>query len=100
MTWMRRISRSPLPANKNMEMIALDIYEIIGSMTGLSGAVLVATHSKYSRYGWILFLISGVMLSLFSIGLNKHWLLLQQLGYMATNVLGLVMDIKTKRGRA
>lgn len=34
-------------------MIALDVYEIIGSMTGLSGAVLVATYSKYSRYGWI-----------------------------------------------
>ena len=99
MTWISRISRSHLPVNKNIKMIALDIYEIIGSMTGLAGAVLVATHSKYSRYGWILFLISGAMLSLFSIGLNKHWLLLQQLGYMATNVLGLVMDIKTKRGR-
>ena len=56
MTWMSRISRSLRrhPANKNIKMIALDVYEIIGSMTGLSGAVLVATHSKYSRYGGVI----------------------------------------------
>lgn len=67
----------------------IDALEILGSVAGLFGAFLLATHSKVSRYGWIAFLLANLALIGFAIGIERHWFLAQQLGFTATSLLGL-----------
>jgi hypothetical protein len=63
--------------------------EILGSVAGLAGAFLLATNTSISRWGWVLFLVANVALIGFSIGIERVWLLIQQMGFMATSLLGL-----------
>lgn len=77
-------------------MNIIDFYEVAGSVSGLVGAVMVASHTRFSPYGWMLFLVSSVMLVLFSFQLGKYWLLVQQFGFAAINVLGLVRAFQKK----
>jgi hypothetical protein len=65
------------------------IYEWTGSIMGLLGAFLLATHSRISRYGWWAFLVGNVALIAFALQIGAWGLLLQQLGLMAINGLGL-----------
>jgi hypothetical protein len=69
-------------------MITL-FYEWTASILGLLGAFLLATNSRISRYGWVVFLIANVAMIAFAIKVEAHGLLLQQLGLMGTNLLGL-----------
>jgi len=64
--------------------------EWAGCGLGLLGATLLATNTSVSRYGWIAFLIANVAVIGFARGIRAHGLLVQQLGFMATSVLGLV----------
>lgn len=65
------------------------MLEWAGCVFGVLGATLLATNTRWSRYGWIPFLVSNV----FWIGLaqedNKHGLLTQQLVFTATSLLGI-----------
>ena len=67
----------------------IDIFEWIGALSGLLGAFLLATHTKLSRYGWIAFLVANLALIFFSFGIGRFGLLLQQVGFMATSLLGI-----------
>ena len=71
-------------------MLIIDILEWTGSITGLVGSVMVASHTRVSKYGWMLFLVSSLSLSAFAIVLGKYGLMVQQLGFAAINVFGLV----------
>lgn len=67
----------------------IEFFEWSGSILGLLGALLLATHSKVSRYGWVAFLMANVAMICFAFGLNRHGLLVQQVGFMGTSLLGL-----------
>jgi hypothetical protein len=67
----------------------IDYLEWIGALSGLLGAFLLATHTNISRYGWIAFLAANIALIGFAIGIERYGLLLQQVGFMATSLLGL-----------
>jgi len=54
----------------------------------LLGAFLLATHSRFSRFGWIAFLAVNFAMVGFAILIHAHGLLLQQLGFVATSLLG------------
>ena len=45
----------------------IDQLEWIGSLSGLVGAFLLATHTRGSRYGWLAFLAANLALSLIHI---------------------------------
>jgi hypothetical protein len=64
-------------------------YEWTGSLMGLLGAFLLATHSRVSRYGWFAFLAGNLAMIAFALQIQAWGLLLQQLGLMAVNGLGL-----------
>lgn len=68
----------------------IDGLEIAGTAFGLIGAFLLATNTRISRYGWIAFLLANVALVGFAIGIERYWLLAQQVGFTATSLLGLV----------
>jgi len=67
----------------------VDFLEWAGSLSGLVGAFLLATHSRVSRYGWLAFLIANIAMIGFALGIHRYGLLLQQLGFMGTSLLGI-----------
>lgn len=67
----------------------INFLEAFGALTGLLGAFLLATHTTVSRYGWLAFLLANLALIGFAIGIERYWLLAQQVGFMATSILGL-----------
>jgi hypothetical protein len=67
----------------------IDYLEWIGALSGLLGAFLLATHTNISRYGWVAFLAANIALIGFAIGIERYGLLLQQVGFMATSLLGM-----------
>jgi nicotinamide riboside transporter PnuC len=71
-----------------MEMIA-NYLEWIGCVAGLLGAFLLATNTHISRYGWLAFIVANIALIAFSIDIGRFGLLLQQLGFTATSLLGI-----------
>lgn len=67
----------------------VDALEWTGSLLGLLGSFLLATHTQVSRYGWIAFLIANIATALFAYSIGRYGLLVQQVGFMGTSALGL-----------
>ena len=63
--------------------------EWIGAVLGLAGASLLAMHTSISRYGWLAFLGANVAMAAFAMMIGAYGLLVQQLGFTATTLLGL-----------
>lgn len=69
--------------------IALKDPEAWGAYTGIPGAFLLAMNNDFSRYGWALFLASNISWIVFAIRGKYTKLLLQQLAFLGTTLLGL-----------
>jgi hypothetical protein len=67
----------------------LTAMEWSGSILGLLGAYLLASSSRISRYGWIAFLAANVTTISFALGIHRYGLFAQQLGFLASSLLGL-----------
>ncbi|MDP2027498.1 hypothetical protein [Sulfuriferula sp.] len=67
----------------------IDFLEWSGAIAGLAGAFLLATHTRFSRYGWLAFLVANLALVGFALGIGRYGLLVQQLGFTVTTLLGL-----------
>lgn len=63
----------------------VDFLEWTGSLSGLAGAVLLATHSRISRYGWLAFLVANLAMIGFALSIHRYGLFIQQLGFMGTS---------------
>jgi hypothetical protein len=59
-----------------------------GCALGLLGAFLLATNSRYSRWGWIAFLLSNGAWIAYSLLVSANGLLLQQVGFTITSLIG------------
>ena len=66
-----------------------DYFEWLGALSGLVGAFLLATNTKASRYGWWAFLSANIFMVGLAILIDRRGLLLQQLGFTVTSLLGL-----------
>jgi hypothetical protein len=64
-------------------------FEWTGALLGLLGAFLLATHSRVSRYGWLAYLGANVAMTAFAAAIGAYGLLIQQLGFTITTLLGL-----------
>jgi hypothetical protein len=64
-------------------------FEWSGCVLGLLGALLLATHTRVSRYGWLAFLAANLTMIVFAAKAHHTGLLVQQTGFMATSLLGL-----------
>lgn len=61
-----------------------------GSISGMAGAGLLALNLPISGYAYVPFLVSSAALLIFSLRHRFNGLALQQLTYLAINVVGLV----------
>ena len=62
--------------------------EWTGCFLGLTGALLLATNTRISRWGWVAFLASNVAWIGYSLSVGAHGLLLQQAGFTITSLIG------------
>ena len=60
-----------------------------GSAYGLLGAAVLALNFNYSAFGWVAFLLSNIAWIIYSIRTAQVSLLVMQLGFTATSLLGI-----------
>lgn len=64
-------------------------FEWAGTVCGITGAAMVSSNTKYSKFGWIPFLISSVMLMGFAVKSDAWGLFLLECCFFLTNLIGL-----------
>ncbi|MBI6882849.1 nicotinamide mononucleotide transporter [Pseudomonas putida] len=70
-------------------MILSTIFEWIGTCSGILGAAMVASKTRFSPFGWIAFMLSSLNLGIFAYLTDANGLLLLESVFFLTNVLGL-----------
>jgi hypothetical protein len=65
------------------------VLEWSGSILGMLGAALLASHGVRARWGWLCFLLANVFLIAWALRISAAGLLLQQLVFLVTSVLGM-----------
>ena len=65
-------------------------YEYTGSILGLLGAALLAMNISVSEWGWVVFLVSNMSFIKFSMANRLRGVLLMNVGFTATSVMGIV----------
>ncbi|HEJ4407792.1 TPA: nicotinamide mononucleotide transporter [Pseudomonas aeruginosa] len=67
----------------------LDVLEWTGTICGIAGATLIASNVRLSPWGWWLFLASSLILSLYGLLIGAYGIMLLNLCFVMTNLLGL-----------
>ena len=65
------------------------LTEWMGSALGIAGALILAMHTKWSAYGWIIFLLSNFAWIVFAYRTRLRSMLVMQLVFTGTSVLGI-----------
>lgn len=78
----------------------ISFLEWAGCFAGLLGAFLLATHTRVSRYGWLAFLAANLLMIAFAAAIRHYGLLVQQVGFMGTSLLGIHRAGFIQTGRA
>jgi len=60
----------------------------VGCLVGLAGAFLLATKSKVSGFGFVLFLVSNMFWIAFGLMTDAPGLVVMQIGFSLTSILG------------
>ena len=66
------------------------LFEMIGAICGVAGAVLVSLNILQSKYGFVLFLVSSILLGIVSWQRKMRYLLTMQMVFLGINVVGIV----------
>ena len=69
-------------------IINYKILEMIGAVCGVAGAVLVSLNIPQSKYGFVLFLISSILLGVVSWQRKMQYLLTMQIVFLGINMVG------------
>lgn len=69
-------------------MITTTVLEWFGALLGLCGASLLASHHRYCGWGFLAFLLSNLCWIGFALLTGAYGLLLMQLGFTLTSVVG------------
>ena len=70
-------------------IINYKILEMIGAVCGVAGAVLVSLNIPQSKYGFVLFLISSILLGIVSWQRKMQYLLTMQMVFLGINAVGI-----------
>lgn len=63
--------------------------ECTGTVAGISGAVLLSLNTSYSPFGYVLFLLSSLLLAGHARMIRARWLLTLQTCFLLTNMNGI-----------
>jgi hypothetical protein len=74
----------------NARKLPLDsLLEWMGAAFGVTGALLLASNTAWSPWGWVGFLCSNVMLIAFAVRKHFRGLLVMQMVFTTTSLLGI-----------
>ena len=65
------------------------IFEMIGAIFGVAGAILVSINTPQSKYGFVLFLVSSILLGVVSWQRKMWYLLTMQMVFLGINIVGI-----------
>lgn len=65
------------------------LFEMVGTVAGITGAFLLSANIEYSRYGYVLFLLSSLMLLGHARLIRAKWLVALQVCFLGTNLNGI-----------
>lgn len=66
-----------------------NVAEFGGCVTGLLGSFLLAQHNTISGWGFVAYLGSNFFWLIFGFLAKRQWMILMQLGFTVTSVLGI-----------
>jgi len=64
------------------------VLEIFAAVTGLSGALLLATKSRFSPVAWPIWMLSNAGWVLFGLAQQHMWIVAQNAGFFVTSAIG------------
>ncbi len=67
----------------------MTLIEMAGSGFGIFGALLIASNTQFSKYGWIGFALSSVLLTGYTYAIQSWGLFALQVCFCLTNAMGL-----------
>lgn len=67
----------------------IKLCDWLGCLLGVTGALMLASNTKLSRYGWYAFLAANVATGSFAAMTGADGLLVQQLCFSGTSLLGI-----------
>ncbi len=70
-------------------MLDTSMAETLGALFGIAGAWMVAAGPRSAFAGFACFLVSNVFWVSFALGGGHHWLMMQQLIFTGSSLLGL-----------
>lgn len=73
-------------SSQDLTILAL---EWCGTIAGLTGAFLLAAHTRVSKYGWVGFALANIFTAIVAFYVERYGILAQQVGFMFTSTLGL-----------
>lgn len=62
--------------------------EIIGTLTGVSGALMLAMRNRFSPWAWPVWIVSNLAWIFWAISISAYGALTQQLVFLAINCIG------------
>lgn len=71
-----------------MSPSSLLAVEWLATLSGLLGAVLVATQTPMARWGWLLSTTGSIATMCLALGIDRHGLALQQFGFACIGAFG------------
>jgi nicotinamide riboside transporter PnuC len=75
-------------------MTWIQCAEWIGAAVGIIGAIAIALNVSWSKWGFVLFLISNILIGVYAYAANATGVLVMQVVYAAINVVGLYRWLK------
>lgn len=71
------------------QLISTQLIEWLGTLNGIAGATLLAVKIDVSPYGWVLFAVSSLALTVFAYRIRAWGLLLLNTYFCCTNTIGM-----------
>ncbi len=75
----------------------IETIEWVGCFTGLCGASLLSLNNRYSGWGFVLFLLSNVAWIAFGLMSHANGMVVMQVGFTATSLMGVWRWLITPR---
>jgi len=66
------------------------ILEKVGAVSGIIGALLIASNTIYTKWGFIMFMISGVALGIMGYRQKMYHFVTMQMIFQVINIIGVI----------
>jgi nicotinamide riboside transporter PnuC len=70
-------------------LLSVDALQWLGCVTGAAGSLLLALNTRYSGWGFVLFLVSNGFWVVFGLETHAPGLITNQIFFTATSLLGI-----------